>query len=700
MIEQIVSTVTETAAQHQLVAYVIAGLMAAAEALPVIGTAVPGTTLIVAVSALVPSGALDIWPLIIATVVGAVAGDGLSFWLGRRFGRDLVALWPLRRHPELVARAEALLLRHGGKSVVFARFFPGLRAFVPLAAGTSGMQSGRFYVFNISSALLWASSHVVVGVALGASLHLVTAIAGRLAVFVVLLAIILWVAVWLARRAILGIGLPALVALQGGMAHWASARNTWPRRQLLGLFHSQWREPRVLLLGAVLLVASLWLFFGILEDLLTGDPLVQANSAVFNFLQSLRTAWGNRLMVAITEMGDGAVTTSVTLAVLSWLLWRRVWRAAAYWLTAVGGAAILTPIIKRSVNWPRPTDLYSGWDAFSFPSGHATINTVLYGFLGFLVARELPPRRRAWVIGAACVLVALISVSRLYLGAHWLADVTAGIAIGTAWVMLLAITYASRQPRGVGAGGLLGVAVLAFAAAWGFHMNRRFQYDMARYAPQKEVRQIALVDWRTGAYRQLPAKRIDLGGETEEPLTLQWVGDLGCLKRQLVRADWQPSVPWTLESTLHWLDTGSAALALPVLPKLQDGLEPVLRLVHSATDPSAGGARLVLLVWPSNVIVTTGATGTSEPLWLGSVVKEHLYRPFGLFTVARALPSVRGARDQLASSLTGESVVARPAGSGDVWDGRLILASCEMPAIRARLTKKPESGVPPFSSEK
>ncbi|WP_372611389.1 bifunctional DedA family/phosphatase PAP2 family protein [Halomonas sp.] len=526
MIDQLVSQLTAISAQHWLLAYLLVGLLALAEALPVVGIIVPGSVLIVGISALVPSGALSMWPLIIAAIAGAVIGDGLSFWLGRRFGDDLVALWPLRRYPRLVSQAEGIFYRHGGKGVFLARFIQGPRAFIPLVAGMSGMPPIRFYAFNIASALIWATSHVVAGVALGASLHLVAQIAGRLALFLVLMALLIWVVVWLTRHILLGSGLRGLMLLQNRLILWSAEEDTRPRRLIRGLLQPERSETRALLVGAAVLVGSLWLFLGILEDIVTGDPLVQANQAVFHFLQSLRTTWGDHLMLAVTELGDSFVVTILTVVMLGWLLWCRAWQASGYWIAAIVGASLFTPLIKWAVHWPRPTDLYTGWEAFSFPSGHATINAVLYGFLGFLIARELSPRRRVWAISSVSVPVTLIAFSRLYLGAHWLADVIAGIAVATAWITLLAVSYTRHRPRSLDPGGLVGIALITLALAWPFHIYRQFADDQARYMPQPEQQQLSLRDWRDHAYLQLPDRRIDLGGDTA-PLPTSRVGAHG-----------------------------------------------------------------------------------------------------------------------------------------------------------------------------
>jgi len=73
----------------------------------------------------------------------------------------------------------------------------------------------------------------------------------------------------------------------------------------------------------VLLIGAAWLFFGILEDVVSSDPLVLADSAIFRALQDLRSAPGDAVMIAITELGDTAVVVAVTAIVFLWIVWKR-----------------------------------------------------------------------------------------------------------------------------------------------------------------------------------------------------------------------------------------------------------------------------------------------------------------------------------------------------------------------------------------
>ena len=137
--------------------------------------------IILGISALTPQGILELWPLVIAAIAGAIAGDALSFWLGRRYHRGTLLRWPLNRYPQFVSRSEAFFQRYGNFSVFLARFTPAVRAFVPLVAGIFQMRTDRFYIANVLSALVWAPLHVFPGVLVGTVFSMAGAAAGRLA---------------------------------------------------------------------------------------------------------------------------------------------------------------------------------------------------------------------------------------------------------------------------------------------------------------------------------------------------------------------------------------------------------------------------------------------------------------------------------------------------------------------------------------
>jgi membrane protein DedA with SNARE-associated domain len=128
---------------------------------------VPGSTCILAISALVTAAGVSPLGLLVAAIAGAIVGDGFSFWLGHCYRRQILSGWPLKRFPWLIERSARLIRKYGAASVFLARFTAVVRAFVPLAAGILRMSSRHFYVANIASALLWAPMHVFPGVLVG-----------------------------------------------------------------------------------------------------------------------------------------------------------------------------------------------------------------------------------------------------------------------------------------------------------------------------------------------------------------------------------------------------------------------------------------------------------------------------------------------------------------------------------------------------
>ena len=141
----------------------IIGLTAFGESFVFLSLLFPGTAILIASGTLISEGILNPLPTVAAGIIGAVFGDSLSFWLGKKFGARLPEIWPFRTHPERLTRGISFFERYGGSSVFIGRFFGPLRAVVPLAAGMMQMPPSRFYAANVLSALVWAPTLVLCG---------------------------------------------------------------------------------------------------------------------------------------------------------------------------------------------------------------------------------------------------------------------------------------------------------------------------------------------------------------------------------------------------------------------------------------------------------------------------------------------------------------------------------------------------------
>jgi membrane protein DedA with SNARE-associated domain len=167
LIDQLIAFVSANA----WLAYLTLFLAALLEAVPVVGSVIPGSTIILALSALVPGGDLNLWWVLAAATAGALLGDGSAFWVGHRAQREILTSWPLSSYPRLVAQSEEFFRRWGTLAVFLARFVPPIRAFVPITAGALGMPPPRFYPVNIAAILLWGPAHVLPGVLAVSALH-------------------------------------------------------------------------------------------------------------------------------------------------------------------------------------------------------------------------------------------------------------------------------------------------------------------------------------------------------------------------------------------------------------------------------------------------------------------------------------------------------------------------------------------------
>lgn len=250
----------------------------------------------------------------------------------------------------------------------------------------------------------------------------------------------------------------------------AGARPAWWARLLRLVLDPGRSDSTALLVGLVILLGSMWVFLGVLEDVASGDPLVMVDLAVFTFLQHLRTQPMDGLMERLTQLGSVGVMLPLIAAVAAWLAWRRCWRTVGYWLATAASAEAVIKVLKQTLGRSRPLAMYQGAEQYSFPSGHATMSAVVLAFLAFLLTRGQSARWQVAICAAAALYVGLVGFSRLYLGAHWMSDVFGGFSFGLAAASLSAAVYSGHrvredvQPQRLA---LLAAATIAIAAGVG-----------------------------------------------------------------------------------------------------------------------------------------------------------------------------------------------------------------------------------------
>jgi membrane-associated protein len=127
----------------------------------------PGDSLLFAAGALAGAGLLNIWLLVILLFVAALIGDNLNYTIGKYVGHKLIASKRKIIRAEYLNRTHAFYEKHGGKTVIIARFVPIVRTFAPFVAGLGSMTYRKFLFFCVTGNLLWILIFCFAGYALG-----------------------------------------------------------------------------------------------------------------------------------------------------------------------------------------------------------------------------------------------------------------------------------------------------------------------------------------------------------------------------------------------------------------------------------------------------------------------------------------------------------------------------------------------------
>lgn len=192
--------------------------------------------------------------------------------------------------------------------------------------------------------------------------------------------------------------------------------------------------------------AAAAIVFGLIAGFVHGGATQGIDERALEWFASRRSPVVDAIMVDITTLGDGVVLVMIVLTA-SLFLWLTDHRWSVYiLLVALVGGKILNTLLKAAFDRARPSvvDWLHDVSSPSFPSGHAMGAFVAYGTVAYLVGRLSPsPRVRSITWAVAGVTIALIGISRVYLGVHYPSDVIAGFLAGFAWLAFVAGSFAA-----------------------------------------------------------------------------------------------------------------------------------------------------------------------------------------------------------------------------------------------------------------
>ena len=628
-------------AAHPALAGLVVFAIAFSDAVIVLGAIVPALPLLIAVGVLIGLGELSGPYTVVCAALGAFAGDALSYWVGRRWGDRLRAVWPFSSHPRLLERGESLFRRNAFKAVLIARYVGAIRPFVPAVAGMAGMPVAAWLRYSLLACASWAALFLLPGWLLGQAYEAVAAVAGRLLVVLAMLAaalglawaIVLYTYRWSADR--LDVWLSRLLAWYG--------RHPLLGRFTVGAFDPQRREAVPLAVLAVMLLALGWGGFALLTVVVAHNEPLQLDLAVHQAMLALRNPLADYPLAALASLGEWQVLLPAIAAGMGFLAWRRRWMAAGHWLVALAVGLALTELLAATVDVVRPPAASSG---FGFPSVAVTMATITFGFFAVLIGRELPGRNRVWPYLLSGAIVTSIGFARLYLGAHWLSDVLGGMLFGLTWVLVVGIAYRRRSHRSFWITPVSALFYGVFALAALLYAPRNIDAKLARFEPAAPLTQVMPeAHWQAAGWGELPGLRNEFDDDQRWPLDVQLAGALDSIRRQLEAAGWEVQAQAGWEQALHMLDTDSAPAEVPVLPATLDTRVEALLLRKPAGRPDTIH---VLRLWPTPTVLAPDA----RPLWLGTAQTLQFQRHWGLVGLWRpvpgTVPAVRAVEQALA----------------------------------------------------
>jgi len=424
--------------------YLVVGVAAFFETGAFVGLIAPGETFLIFGGVVAGQGTISLVVMIGITWTCAVLGDLVSFFAGRRLGRQfLLTHGPkFQLTEERIHTVEAFFDRHGGKAIFLGRFVGLVRAVNPFLAGSSGMPIRRFLPYDVLGAGCWATMLLVLGYIFWQSFDRVLHYAeqGTLALGTTI--VVIAGIVWLYRHfreperraaAMAWVDHQLDRPLLRPVAFVVRPVGRWARGPLVFFWNRITPGQLGLELTTALAVVAVGGFVFAANAITLGDQdLVGGDSAAFRMADDLRGQTLDDAAKAVTDLGSLPVVALAIAVTIAVLLMRRRLIESATLATGLLITWVAVHVAKEAVDRPRPADPLVDTTGQSYPSGHAA-----YAFawvaIAIVLTRTLPGLARTTaVIVAALVLAVLVGLTRVYLRAHYLSDVVGGAGLAAA----------------------------------------------------------------------------------------------------------------------------------------------------------------------------------------------------------------------------------------------------------------------------
>ncbi|MDP2709186.1 MAG: bifunctional DedA family/phosphatase PAP2 family protein [bacterium] len=386
--------------------YLIIFLSAITETLPILGTFVPGQTVVVLAGVFAKLNIFRLEAVIAVAIAGAVIGDLLAYFIGRKFGYDFVIRYGgyffLKR--EKFEQAQILVAEHAGKALILGRFNPFTRAVAAFIAGICRVRFSKFIFYSIVGSVIWAVTSIALGYVVGEGIEAAAKHFGR----IILAAVALIIAIVLLFR------------------YLNKKKHIFARLHFIYLAFN---------------VFAIYAFSKLAEDYLSRGFFYGFDIKLSGMISSAWRPWLDKVMVAATNaLGPEVLLTALLLAAAYFLIKKNWYKSGLVFFGAAG--LIMGELFKLLVNRPRPDGGLISESGLSFPSQHAFMAFIFFALAILLFAPKIKKYwlRYLFILGSAA-LILLVGFSRIYLKVHYFSDVLAGYALALFWLTFLILIF-------------------------------------------------------------------------------------------------------------------------------------------------------------------------------------------------------------------------------------------------------------------
>lgn len=588
--------------------------IALAESLAIVGSIVPGSVTMTAIGILAGSGIMRIDLTLIAAILGAVAGDSLSYALGFFYSERLSDIWPFKKYPSLLIYGKDFFIRHGGKSVLLGRFVGPLRSIIPVIAGIMHMKQWRFFLANFISAIGWSILYVFPGVIIGlASNELSTESATRLCLLILIILVGIWLVSWLIKWTLIKLS----YFLKNKLHFFWMKLKSHPFLSSIYILFTPKSEKNHFNTAALLFLTIVSLGCLITLEMLNSQTqlLAPLNQSIHLLFQSVHTTILEYFFIISTQLTSTLTIISLYLLCCFW--WFIVYkdtRAYIYLSSILLTSYIVSILIGYFIMSSRPAGLLVTVPGSSFPETSLAVATSFYVFLLLYFSDKYTVLTKVLVL-TLIIMLALGGIGTIYLGDHWFTNVIGSYLTGITVCLIHYLVYRkykhlNTQPN---LSILMPLSIFAFIIIFSsisiFINFKKLTHD---HSPHHMEIILSESDWWNQQHPILPLYRLNRIGSRISLLNIQYAGSLNLLQNYLEFNGWDLHTEPFFMKLLMKMNKNPKDVKLPLLDQLYDNKPPVLIMTYK---DKKSNLILVMRIWESNYYLDQ----VSNPLWIGSV---------------------------------------------------------------------------------